>query len=82
MEFLNEEQRTAACEGYEYFGFHSIAELLRRARSLFETASELGQYERVLDGEYADIIPSDATISEAFERHLLNDPESYAPLEE
>jgi hypothetical protein len=54
--------------------------LLSRARSILEAGGEFGSYERLLDREYAALIPSDGSLVERFEQHLKSSPSEYAPL--
>jgi hypothetical protein len=80
VECLSAEELTDAQAGYRYFGLAEIASLVARARKLFETGDDLERHERQLDGHYADLIPSDSSLVECFEKQLQANPSDFAPL--
>jgi hypothetical protein len=80
VECLTAEELTDAEAGYRYFGLGEVAFLLSRARKLFETGDDLDRHERQLDGHYADLIPSDSSLVELFEKQLKVKPSDFAPL--
>ena len=79
-ELLSTEKRSSAQEGYRFFGLAPLADLLGRARLLFEAGEDLGSHEAQLDAEYAAIGGDDSVLYERFERHLRSRPSDFAPL--
>lgn len=63
-----------------FYGLHEIASLLARAKVLFEIGDNLEFHERQSDMQYADLIRSDSTLVECFEKHRTLHPAEYAPL--
>jgi len=80
VECLTASELTDAEDGYRFFGLHGVASLVSHARGIFESADDLGSYERQLDGQYADMIPSDSSLVERFEKRLKSGPSDFAPL--
>ena len=80
VECLTATELSDAESGYRFYGFNAAASLLSRARRIFETADDLGDHEQKLDGQYADMIPSDSTLVDCFEKHLKSSPADYAPI--
>jgi hypothetical protein len=68
--------------GYRFYELDGVASLLSRARTIFETGDDLGHYEQRLDAEYADMIPSDSSLVQRFEKRLRSNPSDYEPLRE
>jgi hypothetical protein len=68
---LSPDTLRAACAGYRYFGFDSVADLLATG------AASLS--ERAADDAYHRWIASDSVIGAAFSAHRARSPESYAP---
>jgi hypothetical protein len=82
VECMTPEELADAQAGYRFFGFDDIDSLLSRARRIFEAGNDLGRHEGQLDREYADVIPSDDSIAERFEKRLKSSPSDFAPLRE
>jgi hypothetical protein len=80
VECLSASELSAAEAGYCFYGLDGVAYLLMRARRLLESGDDLDGYEQQLDGEYADMIPSDSWLFERFDWHLKSNPSEYAPL--
>lgn len=80
IELLDEHKYTAAKSGYRFFGFDKVENLLGRAKDLFDADIDLDTFERMLDDEYSEYIPDDATIVQRFERHFQAYPVDFAPL--
>jgi|SRR5580658_8291631 hypothetical protein len=76
---LGDDQVSAACRGYSYFGFTSVVAVLEQARIAVATGSESGELEVRLDKTYAQVIDSDQVLTTAFERHFAANPSLYAP---
>src|SRR5947207_11157500 len=64
IEILNQHDLSAAQSGYQFYGFDKAANLLSRAKDLFDAGVDLGTFEWELDSEYANICDD----SELFER--------------
>jgi hypothetical protein len=69
-------------DGYRYFGFGEISELISAAQAALQQGADEELLEEALDREYAVKIPDDAVLSQAFEAHYKSNPESYLPLAE
>lgn len=80
IECLTEDELDAANTGYCYYGFETVAELLRVAAVDLSNEEALDHIERLLDEKYASLIPSDEVISSRFESDLEANPSNYAPL--
>jgi hypothetical protein len=80
VECLAASELSDAEAGYRFFGLDGVASLLSRARTILETGDDLGVYEQQLDGQYADLIPSDSSLIERFKKHLKSNSSDYAPL--
>ena len=80
VECLTGGELSDAEAGFRFYGLDGVASLLARARGVFETADDLGSHEQQLDGEYAQMIPSDGSLVERFEKRLRSNPSDFAPL--
>ena len=77
---LSPEQLTAAQDGYRFFGFDAVADLIASPVDEDEDLDESDVRESELDNAYDAVVPLDGTITRAFEAHRLSHPELYAPL--
>jgi hypothetical protein len=73
---LNPEEMAAACEGFRFFGFDEVAELLEVATRTKWTSES----EEVFNARYGRSIPSDSVLGERFERHFAEHRDLYAPI--
>ncbi len=80
VECLAPSDLSDAESGYRFYGLDAVASLLSRARIILEIDRELGDLEQQLDGQYAEIIPTDSSLVERFEKQLELNPSEYAPL--
>ena len=80
VECMTAEEQSDAEAGYKYYGLDDVGLLLSRARRIFEAGEDLGSHEQRLDGEYAQLIPSDSSLSERFEKRLKSSLSDFAPL--
>jgi hypothetical protein len=80
VECMTVEEQFGAEAGYRYYGLDGVASLLSRARTIFEAADHLGSQEQQLDGEYAQLIPSDSSLAELFESRLKSKPQDFEAL--
>jgi len=80
VECLTARERIDAESGYRLYELDAVASLLSRARRIVETGTYPGMHEQEFDAQYADLIPSDGSLVERFEKHLELNPFEYAPL--
>jgi hypothetical protein len=80
IECMTSEEQSDAESGYRFFGLDGVATLLSCARQIFAAGEDLGSHEQRLDGEYTQLIPSDSSLSERFEKRLKSSPSDFAPL--
>ncbi len=80
VECLTSQELVDAKSGYRFFGLGQVADLMSRARQLFEADEDLEYYESLLDTEYESLIPDDSLLLERFEKHLQLNPTDFAPL--
>jgi hypothetical protein len=79
VEILSDDGFEEAIAGYQLFGLGSVQKVLIHARELLRKGAEIGAYEAVFDSDYRKLIPSDAALGSAFERHYNSNPQDYAP---
>src|SRR5262249_40895856 len=70
VECLTDSELSDAESGYRFYGLDEAAALLSHARTILEADGNLGFRERQLDQQYADLIPTDSTLVERFQKHL------------
>ena len=83
LEVLSREQFERACDGYRFFGLADVATLLAETAAAapeHDAADTMAELEHRVDETYGLLIPNDATLAAAFERHLESNPAAYAPL--
>lgn len=78
LEVLLPEAISEAIEGYRYFGLEEAAAFLATEAKVPE-AQRTDDDELRLDNEYGDMIPTDSTFDEPFNRRLRQSPEDFAP---
>ena len=76
VEVLGPQQILASVNGYRYFGFSEVGDLLQTALGAGERARETA------DKRYGVLVPNDAVLVAAFEQALRSQPSSFAPLAE
>jgi len=69
-----------AQSGYRFFRFGEIADLLSRARKIWEANQDLEFHETRLDRDYATLIPDDTSLFERFEEAHKALPSEFADL--
>ena len=74
VEALTRDEFDAGVRGYQYFGLDAVALVVGRAVGANDDEMES------LDYEYGALVPDDATLVAAFEKHLTSFPESFSPL--
>ncbi|MEM6474059.1 MAG: hypothetical protein AAF802_31200 [Planctomycetota bacterium] len=70
-----------ALAGYAFFGFDNVHPIFSDARQAIDAGSDLAELESTLDQRYLQQIPSDSTLSNAFEASLAQHPASFSPLQ-
>jgi hypothetical protein len=80
VECLTAEELSDAQLGYRFYGLNGVASLLSRARAILEKGDDLPNHETELDVEYSELIPSDISLVQRFEKHLESSPSDFAPL--
>jgi len=78
VECLSVSELSDSQSGYRFFGLGAVADLLSRARRLFEAGQDLESYESQLDREYATLIPDDSALYEHFERAYATRPAEFS----
>jgi hypothetical protein len=78
LEVLPADAMTEAVEGYRYFGLNEAAAFLATEARVPE-AQRTDDDELRLDNEYDELIPTDSTLQEPFNRRLRESPEDFAP---
>jgi hypothetical protein len=78
VECLSASELADAESGYRFFGFGAAADLLARARKIWEADQDLESYEPRLDKDYAALIPDDASLVERFEHLHKTRPSEFA----
>jgi hypothetical protein len=79
VEIMQDTELANAMAGYRFFSLASVADLLARAKMLFQSNSDFGRHEASFDAEYARYIPSDSRLCELFERYFADNPLDFAP---
>jgi hypothetical protein len=79
VEILTGEERASAQDGYRFFGFGPVADLLEHAYWIFKAGGDLELHESQLDAEYSRLA-DDTALYEAFEEHFRSHPSEFAPL--
>lgn len=72
LRVLTDQQRIAAIEGYKYFGFHKVADLLSKP------FADTDEDEERLDAAYSKEIPIDEVLFNAFCARLATDSQAFA----
>lgn len=80
VEWLNASELAEAEFGYRFFSFDAVADLLSRARKIWEADKDLECYERQLNHDYATLIPNDSSLAERFEAVHKMCPSEFSPL--
>ena len=82
VECLKSEEIEAAAEGYRYFGYHRISDMVRDAPTGFNGLEEEAheKYRVSLEVLYYSDIPSDSGLFARFQAHYSANPSEYAPL--
>jgi len=78
VECLSSRELFDARKGYRFFGLDEVVVLLEHAESIFKAGDDLECHERILDDEYARLVPDDSCLVERFERHLKSNPADFA----
>jgi hypothetical protein len=80
VELLSNNELADAIAGYKFFFIDAIEDLFMRAKSLFDTEVDIGEYEGELDLEYVSIIPNDSWLVARFENYYNTKPQDFEPI--
>jgi hypothetical protein len=80
-ECLTDAHVIAAADGYRYFGFPSVAALVRRARLVVRNGEVTSELEREFNEQYWQQIPNDGALVKAFEADYAAQSENYEPVQ-
>lgn len=80
VECLDAIELADAKSGYCFFGLDSVADLMTRARLIFEAGQSLELYEAKLDQEYAVLVPDDSALCARFEERYKIKSSDFAPI--
>jgi hypothetical protein len=70
-----------ATEGFRYFGWAAVADLLIEARAIFLSGDDTGEDEIALNERYWALLPNDgAELNPRFEAVLRANPSAFAPI--
>jgi hypothetical protein len=78
VECLSASELADAESGFRFFGYGAVADLLARARKIWEADQDLESYETQLDNDYAALIPDDSSLVERFEHLRKTRPSEFA----
>jgi len=83
IECLSEAELEAACEGFVFFGFGTVAALLRSVEvpEFDDLAEDVDDKGGELDSEYSRLVPADSTLVARFEKYYHERPFAFAPSE-
>ncbi len=80
VELLTPEELSAAQDGYRFYGFGEVANLLASAKILFDADDNLERHESRLDSEYQAYVPDDSSLGQRFEERFAANPSDFSPL--
>ena len=80
VECLSTSDLADAEDGFRFFNLAAVADLLVRAREIFEAQEEMESYELKLDHDYATLIPDDSSLLERFEQIHKTRPSEFASI--
>lgn len=78
---LDEAQLESAINGFLYFGLSGVEPVLRYGAAEIAAGRETDALEAELDRRYAQFVPDDDALDEAFRRQWRDSPEAFAPLD-
>jgi hypothetical protein len=79
---FSEEELASIQDGYRLYGFNEITRLIATPLDEDADPDDLDESEEQLDDAYAEAVPLDQTLVQAFEAHLRANPGMYAPVQE
>ena len=80
IDCLSRELLAAAKDGYIFYGFKEMEELISSAEDAIENNEDLDVLEQSLDKKYWDLVPADEVLVKSFERHQKKYPFAYSPV--
>jgi hypothetical protein len=78
---FSDEELVDVQDAYRLYGFDDIARLIGSPVDDDADPDDHDELEEALDEAYEAVIPLDQTIVQAFEAHLRDNPDMYAPIE-
>lgn len=82
-ECLSSGQLAAAQAGYSYFGYKSVADLVRAAEHAARKTQNLDDaIVQTFDEQYWTQIPDDTALANRFQCHWRDSPSEYSPLDQ
>ena len=80
VECLSVRQLTEAKDGYTYFGFKPVADLIFSAQDAIEKKLDLDALESTMNEQYWAQVPNDEFLVNSFENHQKQNPSEYSPI--
>lgn len=80
VECLSKEKLEKAKDGYIYFGFGVIADLISSGQDAIENNFDLEKLETRMNKKYWELIPEDGVLVKSFENHQKQNPLEYSPI--
>jgi hypothetical protein len=80
VESIEPKALACAVEGYRFFGFNDVADVIASAQATLEAGDVGDATEGMLDRSYGEIIPDDSALTQRFKDFLASYPSAFAPL--
>jgi hypothetical protein len=80
-EFLSDQERQVAKQGYRYFGLAAVEALIRVAEDLISSGADLGEHERALDRQYWELAAAESVLSRHFKQRYAEEPSDFSPVQ-
>ena len=80
VECLSVKQLREAMNGYKYFGFKPVADLICSAQNAIEKGLDLDVLESTMNDQYWSQVPNDEILVNSFENHQKQNPSEYSPI--
>lgn len=82
VEVVGEQEVQAAVAGFEYFGLHSIGEVLRRVQHAPKLQEWSDATEEEANRLYWAVLPDDSELVARFERKFRDNPADFEPVDD
>lgn len=80
IECLSPEQLVSAQEGYKYFGYGGVADLIGAGEEATRQGNAVEPLQAAFDRRYSALVPNDEVLVKSFEQHYKQYPLEYSPL--